>query len=175
MFPLFDPIDEDTRANLKSYDDLTAALLVRRGVITSKDAEAFLSPSYDEHLGDPLLMKGMEKAAERVISALAAGERVAVWSDYDCDGIPGGVVLHDFFKKVKANFTNYIPHRHLEGFGMNVAGIESLKKDGVSLIVTVDCGIADVEAVAYANTLGIDDYYRPPPSGRSSSCSVCHC
>jgi single-stranded-DNA-specific exonuclease len=156
MVPLFDPIDDDTRAQLKAYDDLTAALLSRRGVSTAADAEAFLSPSYEAHVHDPLLMLNMEKAARRIIQALAAGERIAVWSDYDCDGIPGGVVLHDFFKKVQANFCNYIPHRHLEGFGMNTQGIDSLKNDGVSLIITVDCGIADVAAVAHANTLGME-------------------
>jgi single-stranded-DNA-specific exonuclease len=156
MFPLFDALDEKTRAELAQYDDLTAALLARRGVGTALEAQAFLSPSYDEHLGDPLLIKDMEKAAKRIAKALTDKERITVWSDYDCDGIPGGVVLHDFFKKVDANFCNYIPHRHHEGFGLNTEGIDKLKADGVSLIITVDCGIADVAAVAHANSLGID-------------------
>ena len=156
MFPLFESLDESLREELREYDDLTAALLSRRGVTNAEEAQAFLSPSYDDHLGDPLLIKDMKKAAERIIKAFEARERIAVWSDYDCDGIPGGVVLHDFFKKVDANFCNYIPHRHHEGFGLNNEGIDALKADEVSLIVTVDCGIADVASVAYANSLGIE-------------------
>jgi single-stranded-DNA-specific exonuclease len=156
MFPLFDALTDELRSELSEYDDLTAALLSRRGVTSAKDAAAFLSPSYEEHLADPLLMKDMEKAVKRIVQAINAGERIAVWSDYDCDGIPGGVVLHDFFKKIDANFCNYIPHRHHEGFGLNNDGIDKLKADGVSLIITVDCGIADVASVAHANSIGID-------------------
>lgn len=156
MFSLHDPLDTETREALKAHDDLTAALLSRRGIRTPEEAEAFLAPSYDTHIGDPLGILDMEKAARRIAKAIDSGERIAVWSDYDCDGIPGGSLFHDFLKKAKANFTNYIPHRHLEGFGLNEAGIDALKKDGVSLIITIDCGIADSDQVAYANRLGME-------------------
>jgi single-stranded-DNA-specific exonuclease len=156
MFPLFDALDDAIRKELSEYDDLVAALLARRGVKTAQDAQAFLSPSYEEHLGNPLEMKDMRKATERIVQALNKGEKIAVWSDYDCDGIPGGVVLHDFFKKIGANFCNYIPHRHHEGFGLNDQGLLKLKEDGVSLVVTVDCGIADAACVDYANSIGLD-------------------
>lgn len=141
---------------LRAYDDFTASLLARRGITTAEEAEAFLSPSYDEHIHDPMLMVDMPKAAERLARAINGKERITVWSDYDCDGIPGGVVLHDFLKKAGATFTNYIPHRHLEGYGMNIPGIEKLAQEGTKLIVTVDVGIVDNEAVARANELGID-------------------
>lgn len=167
MFSLHDPIDQSIRESLSDHDDYTAALLARRGITTSEAAEAFLSPSYDEHVGDPLRILNMEKAARRISAAIDSGERVTVWSDYDCDGIPGGTLLHDFFKKVKANFTNYIPHRHFEGYGLNVDGIKKLADEGTTLIITVDSGITDVEQVAYANTLGIDvivtDHHLPGP------------
>ncbi len=156
MFPLFDSLDEKIREELREYDDLVAALLARRGVTNAEEAQAFLSPSYEAHLGNPLEIKDMEKASKRIAAALNAGERIAVWSDYDCDGIPGGVVLHDFFKKVEANFCNYIPHRHHEGFGLNKEGIDKLHADGVTLIITVDCGIADAACVKHANSLGIE-------------------
>jgi single-stranded-DNA-specific exonuclease len=156
MFSLFDSIDPDVREALKAHDDFTASLLSRRGIRTHEEAEAFLSPSYDEHVGDPLKILNMEKAARRVAAAIDSGERITVWSDYDCDGIPGGVVLHDFLKKAGANFDNYIPHRHLEGYGLNRDGIEKLAKAGTKLIVTVDSGIADVAEVARANELGVD-------------------
>lgn len=156
MFSLFEPIDPQVREALSAHDDFTASLLARRGIRTSEEAEAFLSPSYDAHIGDPLQILNMEKAARRVAAAIDSGEKITVWSDYDCDGIPGGVVLHDFLKKAGANFDNYIPHRHLEGYGLNVDGLEKLAKAGTKLVVTVDSGIADVAEVARANELGMD-------------------
>lgn len=156
MFPLHDPLDDTLREELALHDDLTAALLARRGITTKEEAERFLNPSYDEHLHDPFLMVDMRKAAERFARAIMTEEKIAVWSDYDCDGIPGGTLLHDFLKKAGANFENYIPHRHNEGYGMNAGGIEKLAEHGVTLVVTVDSGITDVEPVARANELGMD-------------------
>jgi single-stranded-DNA-specific exonuclease len=156
MFKLHDALDTDTREALSGYDDFTAALLARRGIRTSLEAEAFLAPSYDEHLHDPMLMTDMPRAAERLARAITSKEKITVWSDYDCDGIPGGVVLHDFLKKAEADFTNYIPHRHNEGYGMNIPGIEKLAEEGTKLVVTVDVGIVDTEAVARANELGME-------------------
>lgn len=156
MFALHDPIDEKIREELSAYDDFTAALLARRGIMNKEAAEHFLNPSYDEHLHDPLLMTDMEKAAQRLARAIASGERIAVWSDYDCDGGPGGVLMHDFLKKAGATFENYIPHRHLEGYGVNEHGVENLAKSGVALMVTVDSGITDNAAVARAKDFGMD-------------------
>ena len=156
MFPLHDPLDETLRTELAGYDDLTASLLARRGIVTKETAEKFLNPSYDLHLYDPFLMVDMQKAARRFADAILTGEKIAIWSDYDCDGIPGAVLLHDFLKKSGADFENYIPHRHEEGYGMNVDGIEKLAKSGVKLIVTVDSGITDVEPVARAKELGME-------------------
>lgn len=156
MFSLHDPLDETLRTELLAYDDLTAALLSRRGIVTKETAEKFLHPSYEKHLYDPLLMTDMRKAAERLAKAIVTGEKIAVWSDYDCDGIPGAVVMHDFLQKAGADFENYIPHRHEEGYGMNVIGIEKLAENGVKLVVTVDSGITDIEPVARAKELGMD-------------------
>lgn len=90
MFALYDPLDPEVREALKEYDDYTASLLARRGITTPQEAEAFLSPSYDDHIGDPLKILNMEKAAKRLAKAIETKERITVWSDYDCDGIPGG-------------------------------------------------------------------------------------
>ncbi len=151
-----DPLDTEIRTALAEYDDLTAALLARRGITTREAAAAFLDPSYEEHIHDPLLLKNMPEAAERLAKAIREQEHIAVWSDYDCDGIPGGVILHDFLKKAGANFENYIPHRHEEGYGVNEMGIEKLAKGGATLVITVDSGITDIEAVAHARKLGMD-------------------
>ena len=156
MVALHEPLPPEIREVLAEHDELVAGLLVRRGIRTKDEANAFLSPSYDAHVGDPFGIFNMEKAARRIADALVSGERLVVWNDYDCDGIPGGALLHDFLKKAGANFENYVPHRHLEGYGLNIAGIEALARNHTTLIVTVDCGITDVEQVARAKELGVD-------------------
>ncbi len=176
MFPLHESLTDTLRDELGEYDDLTAALLSRRGILTRAAADKFLNPSYDLHLHDPLLMTDMRIAAERLGAAILSGERIAVWSDYDCDGIPGGVLMHDFLLKAGANFENYIPHRHEEGYGMNVGGIEKLAESGVKLIVTVDSGITDSKPVARANELGmhviITDHHLPAEDGLPPALAV---
>lgn len=176
MFPLHDALPDSLRTELGSYDDLIAALLARRGIRNADDADRFLNPSYDKHLHDPLLMADMQKAAKRLAHAITSGEKIAVWSDYDCDGIPGGVVLHDFLQKAGAQFENYIPHRHNEGYGVNNDGITALGKRGVKLIVTVDSGITDVDPIAHAKELGMDvivtDHHLPLQSGLPDAYAV---
>ncbi len=151
------PAPDDIKVSLGGIPELTADLLVARGITTAAGAEAFLNPSYDAHLHDPFLLPDMEVAIERILRAIRDGERIAIWSDYDCDGIPGGVLLHDFFKLIGyANFENYIPHRHAEGYGLNEDGLSDLASRGAALVITVDCGITDVAAVVHANALGLD-------------------
>jgi single-stranded-DNA-specific exonuclease len=130
------------------------------------DIDAFLAPHYETQLHDPFLLHDMDKAVARIESAMANTELIAIFSDYDCDGIPGAVVLHDCFKAIGyTNFVNYIPHRHYEGFGLNTSAIGTLAGQGVKLIITIDCGTSDVEAVAYAKENGIDvivtDHHEP--------------
>jgi single-stranded-DNA-specific exonuclease len=176
MFPLHDIPEDTVRKELEEYDDLIASLLARRNIKTKKEAEAFLDPSYEEHISDPFLILNMEKAARRIVQAIDTNEKIAVWSDYDCDGIPGGVILHDFLKKVGADFVNYIPHRHNEGYGVNETGLETLARKGVKLVITVDSGIVDNDAVAHANELGMEvivtDHHLPSPLGVPSAYAV---
>lgn len=144
-------------SDLSDYPLLVQTLLKNRGIVTREEAERFLSPNYERDIHDPFLLRGMERAVTRIMRALESGERIIIFSDYDCDGIPGAVVLHDFFKKIGyENFQNYIPHRHDEGYGMNVRAIEQLAEEGAKLLVTVDCGITEVVEVARANELNID-------------------
>lgn len=150
----------------KAKDSLIDHLLFYRGVKTVKDKEEFLNPDYSKHIHDPFLLKDAEKAAKRIIKAIENDEKIVIYSDYDADGIPAGVIFHDFFKKIGfKNFTNYIPHRHDEGFGLNTDAVEQFVKDGVQLLVTLDCGISDIEAVKLAQDKGIDviitDHHEP--------------
>jgi len=150
-------IPDDVNKELSAYPELTRRLLFNRGISTAAEAEIFLNPDYEKGLSDPFLMHNMEKAVERVLRAIKEEEKIVIYGDYDCDGIPGGVVLHDFFKKIGyAHFENYIPHRHTEGYGLNIAAVEKLARSGAKVMITVDCGITDCAEVARGNELGID-------------------
>lgn len=147
----------EAHRELAAYPELIRNLLYHRGIGTKAEAEAFLYPSYETHTHDPFLIAGMEKAVERILRAIKDGERIVIYSDYDHDGIPGGVILHDFFKKIAyPHFENYIPHRYKEGYGLNEKAVEELAASGAKLLITVDCGITDVEPTARANKLGLD-------------------
>ncbi len=157
--------DELTEA-LKEYSPLMRQLLVNRGIAEGDFATRFLNPDYDTHLHDPFLLTDMEKAVVRILHAMRENEHIVIYTDYDCDGIPGGVLLHDFFTAIGyTNFENYIPHRHEEGYGFNADSVPSFKERDTRLIITVDCGITDHAGVEKANELGIDvivtDHHEP--------------
>lgn len=150
----------------RNQDKLLDHLLEVRGVADS-EKESFLYPDYEAGRHDPYLLNDMQLAVERILRAINDNERITIYSDYDCDGIPGAVVLHDFFKAIGFdNFTNYIPHRHFEGFGLNEKAVEKLSEEGTDLIVTIDCGTSDIAAARSAAGLGIDliitDHHEPP-------------
>lgn len=147
-------------------DTFLDQLLHSRGIITPEDKQAFLSPSYDRGVHDPYLLKDMQKVVDRIVLAVKNNEKICIYSDFDADGIPGGVIFHDFFKKILySNFINYIPHRHREGFGVHIAALEEIAKQGASLVITIDCGITDVAAAKRAKELGFDliitDHHSP--------------
>ncbi len=172
-----EPISDSAGRELGEYPELVRHLLYYRGIADAGPARNFLNPDYKKHVHDPFLMKGMETAVARVLKAIAANEKMVVYSDYDADGVPGGVLMYDFFKRIgHKNFTSYIPHRHDEGFGLNHDAIESFAHDGVKLMITVDCGIADVAEVARARVLGIEtiitDHHLPGPDGIPDAVAV---
>lgn len=143
--------------DLSSYPDIVQTLLKKRGITNSEDAEHFLCPDFDRDVQDPFGILNMENAVERVLSAIDEGERIAIFADYDCDGIPGAVVLNDFFKKIKyENFEVYIPHRNSEGYGLNIKAIDVLASRGATLLITIDSGITDVAEVTHANAISVD-------------------
>lgn len=161
-----EPVPETIKATLARYDELTQQLLFNRGIVTDEAAQKFLFPEYDAHLHDPFLLTDMHKAVVRILSALREDEHIVIYTDYDCDGIPGGVLLHDFFTAIGyTNFENYIPHRHDEGYGFNTDSVSVFKDHDAKLIITVDCGITDHSAVEKAQACGIDvivtDHHEP--------------
>lgn len=149
-------------------DELLEILLHNRG-IKSEDFEYFLNPSYDEHIYDPYKMRDMEKAVVRIFEAVEAKEKIVIYTDYDCDGIPAAVIMNDFFKKINyGNLRIYIPDRHDEGYGLHRDAIEEFIADDVKLLITFDLGITAVAETALAQGAGIDviivDHHLPRQS-----------
>lgn len=142
---------------MQKYGELLAELLKKRGITDAKDADIFLNPDYEKGLHDPFLMRDMEKACVRLFEAIEAKEKIVIYADYDCDGIPGAVILNDLFKLLKyENFEVYIPQRNSEGYGLNLEAIKQFATSGVKLLVTIDLGITAVKEVAQAEVEGID-------------------
>jgi len=143
------------RVRERLHEDLLQHLLLSRGIDTLYQDE-FLNPDFERDSHDPFLLPDMDAAVERIFVARTNNEHVAVWSDYDCDGIPGGVMLTEFLRAMGLRVTHYIPHRHKEGYGLNAEGLDELAVAGATLMVTIDLGTTEVEQIAYATTLGID-------------------
>ncbi|MBR6107687.1 MAG: single-stranded-DNA-specific exonuclease RecJ [Oscillospiraceae bacterium] len=144
-----------------SISQLCAEVLVSRGIESLEAAGSLLNVS---ELSDPLLMKDMERAADRILAAVESGERICVYGDYDCDGVTATVILTDWLTGAGADGIWYIPTR-TEGYGMRADTIRKLREDGVSLIVTVDNGISAVEEAKLIKELGMElvitDHHRP--------------
>tara|TARA_B100000745_G_scaffold300372_1_gene254071 strand:+ start:9291 stop:10946 length:1656 start_codon:yes stop_codon:yes gene_type:complete len=138
-------------------EDFIHNLLTQRGIVTEEDRDRFFNPNYERDLHDPFLLKDMDAAVVRIVAAIENKEKIAIYSDFDADGIPAGVLLAEFLQKVgHTNFVNYIPHRHTQGYGFHTTAVTELCTQNVSLIITADVGIADVETVAYAADRGVD-------------------
>ena len=134
---------------------LCAAVLCARGLDTPEKTADFLSDSPDL-LHDPFLLKDMDRAVARILRGLEQGEVLAVYGDYDVDGITSTCLLTEYLRERGARVVSYIPDRTEEGYGLNQSAIEYLNAQGVTLIITVDCGITAVEEVEHARRLGID-------------------
>ena len=134
-------------------EPFAAFLLCSRGMTDEFEIESFL---YDTELLDPFMLPDMEKAVERVTSAIENNEKITIFGDYDADGVTSTALLYLYLTSRKATVDYYIPDREGEGYGMNTEAIDALKERGTSLIITVDNGISAIEEIRYANTLGID-------------------
>ena len=159
------PLDRERAAQLAercSIPFFLAMLLEIRGFSSEAAVADLLSGG---ELGDPFSMKDMDKAVERIQRALEDFEKIAVYGDYDADGVTATSILYTYLEAVGADVLYYIPQREGEGYGMNLGAVESLYHQGVSLIITVDNGIASVQEVERARELGMDvvitDHHRP--------------
>ena len=167
--------DEPTPPLLRAADELAlqtgisplvARLLIQRGVDSPAAVRAYLHPSL-QALGDPFLMADMDRAVERLNSAMGNKERILVYGDYDVDGCTAVALVYRFLSQYYSNIDFYIPDRYEEGYGLSRRGIDYARSTGVSLVIILDCGIKAVEEIAYAKSLGIDfiicDHHVPGP------------
>ncbi len=134
---------------------LAARVLAGRELAEPERAEAFLAARVQD-LPDPFSMKGMEAAVARLVRAVEAGERIACYGDYDVDGVTSTALLSGLLRAVGADVVTYVPHRLVEGYGLNEAAVTRLAAQGVRLLVTLDCGITSAPEVRAASALGVD-------------------
>ncbi len=139
----------------KQYPPLLLQLLYCRGIKTKKDIESFLSIDYEKDLLDPYLLSGMKKAVKRIKKAVQADEKIAIFGDYDADGLCASTILYDTFQKIGVKPAVYLPDRK-KGYGLNQDVIRQMAKEKISLLITVDCGSSDVDEIALAKKSGID-------------------
>ncbi|NJN68422.1 MAG: single-stranded-DNA-specific exonuclease RecJ [Chloroflexaceae bacterium] len=145
---------------------ILSTLLYQRNLHTPEEAGRFFDDTYPAGLHDPFLMKGMAAASARIARAIAEREPIAVYGDFDVDGVTATALMVQAITAMGGNIRPYIPHREREGYGLNSGAVEQLAAEGVRLLVTVDCGISNVAEVDQARSLGMDvvvtDHHTPP-------------
>ena len=134
---------------------VVSQILMSRDIHDPENARKYLRPSLND-LPNPFLMKDMEKGVRRMIKAVHEQEHIMIYGDYDADGITAVVVLLKFLLGLTSHVDYYIPDRIEEGYGLNRSAIDRMKSEGVQLIITVDCGVSDLDEVAYARSCGMD-------------------
>ena len=160
------PLDKGEATSIQTnykLPGIIAMLLQIRNITTYEEIDDFLNN--DSRIASPFEIKDMDKACERVRSAIDNDEFICVYGDYDADGVTSTALLYSYLEAVGANVMYYIPSRETEGYGMNIAAIDALHQKGVNLIVTVDNGVAAIEEIRHAKSLGIDtvvtDHHMP--------------
>lgn len=150
-------------ARFPDLHPLIVQILYNRGITTPEQAEAFLAP--DALIGNPFRLRGVNEAVERLRRAIRAGEPIAIYGDFDADGVTATALLVQVLQALGARVKPYIPHRIDEGYGLNLDALQQLKDDGVRVVVTVDCGVRSLDEVAFGTRLGLDmiitDHHAP--------------
>lgn len=152
------PQNEEATRSLQAAIKISSticSILVQRGICNYDSAKEYFRPQLS-HLHSPWLMKDMDKAVERIISAIHQKEKIMVYGDYDVDGTTSVASMFQFIQSLHEAVEFYIPHRYKEGYGVSKIGIDYAKEQGHSLIISLDCGIKSADLIAYAASLGID-------------------
>ncbi len=151
-------------AAFRQFPPLIAAVLYQRGLRSEGAIREFFASDYRLH--DPFSLRGMEAAVQRIVAAIQNHEPMAVYGDYDTDGVTAVTLLVQVIRAMGGMIQPYVPHRIREGYGLNIAAIDALAREGVRLLITVDCGISNVREAEHARAVGLDliitDHHEPP-------------
>ena len=152
-------------SSISRPDNLLQKILMSRGITDMAAMEQFLNPSIREYMPNPSVLCDMDAAAKIIADSIVAGEKIAIYGDYDVDGITSTAVLVKYFRALGVDVTWHLPTREGEGYGLNVSAIDEIATSGAKLIITVDCGISGVAEVAHAKSLGmrvfVTDHHSP--------------
>lgn len=164
-----EPVSVDLQARFPELNQIVLQLLVNRGLTTQAVIDGFLSPDYLTDLHDPFLFSQMDKAVKRILSAIEAQEHIMVYGDYDADGVTSTAVMIEALTALGAtHLDRYIPYRETEGYGLNPVAVKKIADDGVTLVITVDCGITGGAEIDILNAQNVDviitDHHHAPVS-----------
>lgn len=164
QWSVFQPPTPQAESSLAEHPPLLRRLLFNRGIATAQSARQYLG--YDLSLGyEPENLKGVQPAVERIIRGLTRGEPIAIYGDYDADGVTATALLVTLLEKLGGHVRGYIPNRFDEGYGLNIEALKDLHDEGIQLVITVDCGIRSLTEARFAKELGIDliitDHHQP--------------
>lgn len=173
---LLPPAPDRYVASVYGIPPLIARLLYNRGLTEPSQIESFIAAD-ESQLGDPFLLSDMHQAVARIYRALLSGENIAIYGDFDADGITATALLVQGLSLLGGKAVPYIPHRMTEGYGLRVAALENLQRQGISLVITVDCGITAVSQVRKARKMGLDviitDHHTPLPEVPPAVALIC--
>jgi single-stranded-DNA-specific exonuclease len=160
-------ISQDFINRFPEIDPVILQLLWNRGIKIQEQIDEFLYPDYSQDIHDPFIFLEMRQAVERVFLAIKNKEKIMVHGDYDADGVCSALIMVTFLEAIGADVDVYLPHRELEGYGLNAQSVEEFAKNNINLIITTDCGISNREEVKKAKELGMDiiitDHHAEPP------------
>ena len=160
-------VDDDDNLNNNAYatDHLVEKILARRGIVSPGDVEHFLNPSIKNNMPDPSTMMDMDLAAHIITDAVLAHDKIAIYGDYDVDGITSTSIWVKYLRALGCDVVWHLPTREGEGYGLNINAIDDIATSGAKLIITVDCGISGVAEVAHAKEIGmsvvVTDHHSP--------------
>lgn len=150
-------IPDDISKQIDSNDTqaLIKNILQSRGIVSDNEIERFLNPSIKEYMPDPFVLQDMDRAVSVISDAVCAGDKIAIYGDYDVDGITATAIFVKYLRALGCDVSWHLPTREGEGYGLNTGAIEKIAGSGVNLLITVDCGISGVVEVARAKELGV--------------------
>lgn len=151
-----EPASASDVAALSQYSATVQQMLARRGMTTAAAAAQFFSPNYETDIHDPFLFRHMERAVERISRAIVNHEPILVHGDYDADGMCAATILYETLSRLGAQVSVFLPHREEDGYGINLRTVERAVTDGVKVLISCDCGIANAKEIAFAQEHGID-------------------